>query len=250
VGGSIGGLSGQALGNAIGAAGATSLTLNTGEGRQLTKSVNKKFEQMGLSPKAAAIVGSAVTSTVVSAGYGATFSSLTAPPGLTKQQISPQDFLTSDKYADFRSGAAGESGGFWGQGSNAVDTANAPNAKLFEFSQNGKVVGVLATAPLFSNVPVLGKIAQFLQINHSAFVGYKATGGVVNSMSPISTVEYASLAVCHTCTLIAGANAGVPVPSLLTSIGPSSTVSTMFYGLYGGATATAAATAAAHEEFN
>ncbi len=147
--------------------------------------------------------------TVVSTGYGIAFSALTAPPGLTKQEISPQEFLTSDKYAELRAGE-GESGGFWGQGSNVSDTAQFEGARVFEFSRNGKVAGVLATGHLFQGVPLLGSVAKLLQINHSAFVGYKGTGGIVNSMIPIASIEDATIAVCHTCTLVAGSNAGIP----------------------------------------
>ena len=248
VGGSIGGLTGQALANTIAAAGATSLTMNTGEGRQLMRSISKQFMSWGMSPKAATIIGSALTSTAMSASYGALFSGVTAPPGLTRREISPQEYLTSEKYAELRAGGGESGGGFFKQGSNISDTAGALGARVYEFSRQGRPLGILATAPLFRNVPILGRLTSFLRVNHSAFVGYKSTGGMVNSMIPIAGGEYASVAVCHTCTLNAASIAGVSALSTLTAIGPSSVPSTLLYGLHGGSAVFYAGTKAVDEE--
>ncbi|MBI3021625.1 MAG: hypothetical protein HYY59_06495 [Candidatus Omnitrophica bacterium] len=235
VGGSIGGLTGPALSNAIASAGATSLTLNTGEGRQLLRSASKRFQEMGLSPRAASIVGSAVTSTALSVGYGVTLSALTAPPGVKSSKITSQEWLTSEKYADLRDGEGTSGLGFWNRGRNVTHTARSPHAQLTEFSHNGRVMGVLARAPLFEGVPVLGRLARALGVTHSAFVGYESTAGtVINSMIPLARVEYGTTIVCHTCTLSAASRSGVPVGNVLTAIGPSSAVSSMLYGLYGG----------------
>ncbi len=230
------GLKDLALRGSVIASAGTAATLQTGEGRQFLRSFTNRLVDLGVSRTAASILASTISGAALSTAYSAAFTKAFTPrTGLKKTEITDTALETDPKYREFlRSENQGESGGFWGKGSNVSTTADQPGARVFDLTDaGGNLIGVGATAPLFQGVPVLGSIAKALKINHSSFVGPSTTGGFTNSMADISKLSYATLAVCHQDTIIAAANAGVPVIDTALMIGPSSVVSTMLYGPYG-----------------